>query len=100
MGAEARGAVGRGEEYSRPERHESFGRPAATPVHSARHCREAASLRLHGNAARYAQALLLAARKTHAALAENILHLVPQRRALQRPFHALVHRALAQLLMQ
>src|SRR5712692_9461109 len=45
------------------------------------------------DAARDAQALLLAAREARAALLELALHLVPQRRLAQRPFDALVHLA-------
>src|SRR5690625_3246008 len=52
-----------------------------------------------GDGAGNAQALLLAAGQAQRALAELVLHLVPQRRLAQGEFHALVELLLRQLLM-
>ena len=54
----------------------------------------------HRDGARDAQPLLLAARQAHGGGMQPVLHLVPQRAAGQRPFHALVHLRLGQLLVQ
>lgn len=53
-----------------------------------------------GDAARDAQALLLAAGEAIARLVQLVLGLVPQRRLGQRPFHAVVHLGARQLLEQ
>src|SRR5215475_12537851 len=57
-------------------------------------------LRLDRDAARDAEALLLPAREAHSAPAKDILDLVPQRCAPERPLDALVHIASAQLVVK
>src|SRR5689334_22589001 len=71
--------------------HELLDPPRGNRIECRRRLVEEEDRRLDRNAARNAQALLLAAGKAGAALLQLVLHFLPQRRLAQRPPDALFH---------